>query len=183
MKEMSNLISIGRLNIKYTPHSEVGVGGEKELIFSVTLDQQYQQILPKLNNVFLIFTDHRVRYGKIDILKRIAENKAIIRIQDDDLHHEVSKERLVNLALDEMEMNSIDEDNIYYDPIGMKVIWNDEAVAVIKDFFFNGAHYVYEIEMKDSKLVMIPDVESFVKETNTEKNFIRVVDLDQFLEL
>jgi ribosomal 30S subunit maturation factor RimM len=124
-----------------------------------------------------------VRYGRIDILKVVCENKAAINIEDVDLLDELSTEESVNIALDEEEINSIDDDNIYYDPIGMKVIWNDEDVAVIKDFFFNGAHYVYEIELPDASLVMIPDVESFVIETNIEKRFIRVVDLDQFISI
>jgi len=179
--KISDLINIGRLKFSLK-------GGRP----FIKVKAEYQHLLPRLNNVFLIFKDHRVRYGKIDILKIIGENKAVINVDDDDLLDELSAEESVNIALDEDEINSVDEESIYYDPIGMKVIWNDEEVAVIKDFFHNGAHYVYEIVLCDQtpdttrekeRVVLIPDVESFVIETNVEERFIRVVNLDQFIAI
>jgi ribosomal 30S subunit maturation factor RimM len=129
-----------------------------------------------------------VRYGKIDVLKIVNDNTAVINIKDEDLREELLDIDSVKIALDEDDINLIDDDSIYYDPIGMKVIWNDKEVAVIKDFFYNGAHYVYEIVLLtiDSftgRVVLIPDVDAFVVETNVEERFIRVVDLDQFIDL
>ena len=184
LNEISDLVSIGKLKYvsdstrKKSEAEQIGRTG-----FHITLTSGFEHLLAKLNNVFLIFTDHRVRYGKIDILKVIGENKALVNLQDSDLKDELSKEKSVNIALDEDEINSIDDENMYFDPVGMKVLWNEQEVATIKDFFFNGAHDVYEIEMNDKSLILIPDVEAFVIETNTDERFIKVVDLDQFINL
>ena len=183
--EISDLISIGRLGFSF-----------KNKKYFVKLKAEYQHLLPRLNSVFLIFKDHRVRYGKIDILRIVNDNTAVIGIKDEDLLEELTGIESVRLALDEEDINLIDDESVYYDPVGMKVIWKDEEVGVIKDFFYNGAHYVYEIELLEnvvaipcgcpsSKLqsILIPDVDAFVIETNVEERFIRVVDLDQFIDL
>ena len=189
--EISDLISIGRVGFSF-----------KNKKYFVKIKAEYQHLLPRLNSVFLIFKDHRVRYGKIDITKIVNNNTAVINIKDDDLLEELIGVESVRLALDEEDINLIDDASIYYDPIGMKVIWKDEEVGVIKDFFYNGAHYVYEIEelsvdsfqlsvdsehvtAPSSKLqsILIPDVDAFVVETNVEERFIRVVELDQFIGL
>ena len=173
--EISDLIGIGKLRIRRN---------EEDIRFYVELTDEYQNLLPKLNKIFLIYKDHRVRYGKIHILQMLSEQKAEVDIVDDvDLRYELLKEKYVNLYLDEAEINELDDQNIYFDPLGMKVIWQEREVATIKDFFYNGAHDVYEIEMSDHRLVLIPDVESFVIETNIEERFIRVVNLDQFLDI
>lgn len=173
--EISDLINIGRLKFSHK--------NENKDRLLLNLKTEFQHILPKLENVFLIFKDHRVRYGKIDIIKILSDNKAVVSIKDTDILDELSLEDKIDISLDEDEINSLDDSNCYYDPVGMKVIWNTQVVAIIKDFFFNGAHYVYEIEMTDKQLFMIPDVEAFVVETNTQERFIRVVNLDQFMNL
>jgi len=175
--DISDLISIGRLGFSL-----------KNKKHFIKIKAEYKHLLPKLSNIFLIFKDHRVRYGKIDVLKIVNDNTAVINIKDDDLREEMLNVDSVRIALDEDDINLIDDDSIYYDPIGMRVIWNNEEVAVIKDFFYNGAHYVYEIECfaVDSltgRVVLIPDVEVFVVETNVEERYIRVVNLDQFIDL
>jgi len=147
----------------------------------LTLTSEFQHLLKKLNNVFLIYTDHRVRYGKIDILDVFSGNKAIVSIQDEDLHEELLKEKSVNIALDEEEINHIDDDTIYFDPVGMKVFWTEKEIGVIKDFFYNGAHYVYEIELTDNKTILVPDVDAFVEETNIEERFIKLIEFEQFI--
>jgi len=174
--EISDLISIGRLGFSF-----------KNKKYFVKLKAEYQHLLPRLNSVFLIFKDHRVRYGKIDILRIVNENTAVIGIKDEDLLEELTGIESVRLALDEEDINLIDDESVYYDPVGMKVIWKDEEVGVIKDFFYNGAHYVYEIELGAGSwelgAVLIPDVDAFVIETNVDERFIRIVDLDQFIGL
>ena len=193
--EISDLICIGNLGFSH-----------KNKKHYIKIKPDYLHLIPKLSNIFLIFKDHRVRYGKIDILKVVNDNTAVITINDEDLHEELKGVDAVKIALDEDDINQIDDESIYYDPVGMKVIWDGKEVGVIKDFFFNGAHYVYELDVAryvptkmdldvasriPTKLdvankpisVLIPDVDAFVIETNIEERYIRVVDLDQFIGL
>ncbi|MCL1827832.1 MAG: hypothetical protein FWG20_07360 [Candidatus Cloacimonetes bacterium] len=173
--EISDLKSIGKITCSKRDESK------QRFIF--TLKAAYQRFLPEIKDVFLIYTDHRVRYGKIDILHVINETKAEIDIEDDDLKDELLQARQVGVYLDKEGIEQLEnDDSVYFDPIGMAVIWNEQEVARIVDFFWNGAHDVYEIKMSDERVVLIPDVLSFVIETDVEKRYIRVVDLDQFLE-
>ena len=173
--EISDLTKIGK--IKCSKNDEL----EKKLYLHI--DEDYKSFLPKLKNIFLIYKDHRVRYGKIIDLKMIDDTKAVVNFDDDDVKAELEKEFQVTVMIDDEEFVQLDEENQYFNPIGMKVIWNEKEVATIKDFFYNGAHDVYEIEMDDKKIVLIPDVENFVTETNTVERYIKVINLDQFLEI
>jgi len=173
--EISDLICIGKLGFSKNSN-------DKSKII-IQLKAKYQNFLPRLVNIFLIYKDHRVRYGKIDILQIINETKAIIDLEDQDLKEELAADYQAGVYLDELELNDLDDNGIYFDPVGMKVIWNDLEVGEIKDFFYNGAHDVYEIQMSDKRMILIPDVDSFVKETNIDERFINVVDLDQFLDI
>ena len=175
--EISDLLYIGKLKNSQQSDKEKGKS------FRITVFSDYESLLGNLKNVFLIYTDHSVRYVEIDILRIISENQADVSILDDDIKSELLKEKQVGIYLDEDELNAISDDEIYYDPIGMDVYWNDEAVAIIKSFFYNGAHYVYELEMNDKRIILIPDVEAFVIETNTTDRYIKVIDLDLFLNI
>ena len=170
--EISDLKCIGKLRF------EKKVGDDKKIILKVKAD--YQKFLSRISDVFLIYKDHRVRYGKIDIIKAIKEGVALVDFEDLDLKEELEIEDSASVFIDEDMINQLDDENVYFDPVGMKVIWEGAEVAHIVNFFFNGAHDVYEIEMLDKRIVLIPDVESFVIETNLEERYIRVVDLDQF---
>jgi len=162
--EIDDLIQIGRLKINSKK------GG---LLFTPL--PEFKHLYSGLIDVFLIFKDYRVRYGKIDI----SANKTV-NICDDELFQELHGEEEVIIGIDNEELKKIESENEYFDPVGMKVIYDGAEVATIDNFFFNGAHDVYELLMNDGKIVLIPDVENFVVETNVEKRFIRVVDLDQF---
>jgi ribosomal 30S subunit maturation factor RimM len=171
--EVSDLINIGKLR------------HDRQRKPYIVIKKEYQHLLPKLRNTFLIFKDHRVRYVSVEILNTLGENKAYISINDSDVAKEASVEEFTFVSIDEDEINQLDDETTYYDPIGMKVSWNSKEVGEIIHFFNNGAHYVYEIQLYDydKQVVLIPDVDDFVIETNTEERFISVRDLDKFIYL
>jgi ribosomal 30S subunit maturation factor RimM len=175
--KISDLIHIGKLSSRISKMTD-----SRELILKV--DKEYSHLSEKLDNVFLLFTDHRVRYTKIDIeISEAGQKKAkhwVVCIEDEDIMEELITQKSVTVCLDDELLNMIDEQSEYFDPIGMSVIWDSEEVATIVGFFFNGAHDVYEIKMMDSRVVLIPDVSDFVTETNVTDRYIKVVKLDQF---
>jgi len=178
--EISDLIHIGKLDIRKERGSE-----QRTLFLKVA--EEFQYLLGHLGDVFLLFTDYRVRYAKIlftDLnTQKGKQTGRCVTFDDEDLLEELKSEKSVTICLDDDEIARIDDIVGYFDPTGMSVIWNSECVGTIKGFFYNGAHDVYELQMTDGKLVLIPDVEAFVIETNPEERFIRVKDLDQFLDL
>jgi ribosomal 30S subunit maturation factor RimM len=121
-----------------------------------------------------------VRYGKIKVENK-KQKKYQISISDKNLYEEVINSQNVVLAIENRELEKIEDLLGYFDPVGMKVIWNDIEVATIKGYFSNGAHDVYELQLENGKEILIPDVEAFVIETNIKKRYIKVVDLDQFI--
>lgn len=172
--EISDLVKIGSL--EFSKNNPSGI--------SIKVKTEFQNLLSKLNKVFLIFKDHRVRYVTVKCVETTDDKKSYIQFTDSEIEDEIKSVNTVYVSLDKDEIESLDDSGEYFDPVGMKVVWREKEVAIIKDFFFNGAHDVYEIQMFDSdKLVLIPDVEAFVTETNIDGNFIRVIDLDQFLEI
>lgn len=162
--EAGDLIHIGKLKMN-----------TKRSVLSYVPLAEYEHLSSELDNVFLIFKDYRVRYGKIDISEDMTA-----MIFDDDVLQELQCEESITVGLDQEGLEQIDHDSEYFDPIGMKVLWGDVQVATIDNYFYNGAHDVYELQMNDGRVVLIPDVETFVVETNIQERFIRVVDLDQF---
>ncbi|MCL2064494.1 MAG: hypothetical protein FWG98_08985 [Candidatus Cloacimonetes bacterium] len=179
--EVANLVTIGKIRFTAPHKNKIFVSINKVRI-ELILTSAYQHLLEKISKVYLIYTDHRVRYGKIDILKVINEKQAVINILDKDLKDEAINEKSIKIAIDEEEINKIDETAIYFDPIGMRVFWESKDIGQIKDFFYNGAHYVYEIKLEDARLVLVPDVDAFIEETNIENRFIKLKEFEQFLE-
>ncbi|MDD4154951.1 MAG: hypothetical protein PHY08_00065 [Candidatus Cloacimonetes bacterium] len=171
--EISDLIKIGSLEFSHN--------NPKKIILKPKTE--FQDFISNLKQVFLIFKDHRVRYVTVNIVEIIDEKQYYLEILDDDVIKEIKQEHSISLCLNEEDIINIDNSNQYFDPIGMKVVWNNQEVAIIENFFFNGAHDVYEIKMNDGKIVLIPDVEAFVTETNLKDCYIKVQDLDQFIDI
>jgi len=169
LDEIAKLTKIGKIDSK----------------LNLIIKSDFKHILPNLSYVYLLFTDHRVRYGKINFLKQINDIKAVFSIDNIDLLEEIEKEKSVLVALDDEILNMLEGEQLYYDPIGMEVIWNSTIIGVISDFYYNGAHDVYEISLnkEPSRNIYIPDVDRFVIETNPDERFIKVVDIDQFINL
>jgi len=179
--QTGDLIQIGYVNTRYLPDAQAKV-------IVLKLHEEFQHLATQLSDVFLLFTDHRVRYAKMiftsDDKKNTARHNGIeVSFDDTDLIDEIYDTKKVAVCLDEDELSRLSDDAEYFDPIGMNVIWNDEVVAHIKGFFFNGAHDVYEILLTNGSEILIPDVDEWVIQTNIPQRYIMVRDLDQFINL
>jgi hypothetical protein len=102
--EISDLIIIGSLDYNHKRRSNY-----------IRIESEFLHLLPKLKNIFLIFKDYRVRYGIIDIAEIISINTAKITFRDYELQEEFTGIKSVRVALDEEEINMIDENTIYYE--------------------------------------------------------------------
>jgi len=179
--QISDLIPIGQIQTRKSSDGQ-------QKVMLLKLQKEFQHLLTKLGDVFLLFTDHRVRYTKIIFTQNgqaiTSKNKDIeVSFDDEDTLEEILDTGKVQICLDDDEMSLLEDDDTYFDPVGMDVIWGEQSVATIKGFFFNGAHDVYEILLADGKEVLIPDVDEWVIETNIPQRYIKVRDLDQFINL
>ena len=87
----------------------------------------------------------------------------------------------IDVYADEEESRPIEEDSwLVSDLIGMDVrLYNDEdnhpnsSVCRVKNIISNPAHDILEIEI-ESEIRMLPFIDVFIKEINTEKGFISI---------
>jgi len=190
--QISDLIPIGQVQTRKSSDGQ-------QKVMLLKLQKEFQHLLTKIDDVFLLFTDHRVRYTKIIFTQNGQTRSKDIEVSfdDEDVIEEIlgsgqrsadSEKRTANsgrvqVCLDGDALSQIEDDDMYFDPVGMSVICDDEVVATIKGFFFNGAHDVYEILLADGREILFPDVDEWVTETNIPERYIKVRDLDQFINL
>ncbi len=101
-------------------------------------------------DVFLIFPDDRVFLVKIRESKTI-EGKTHLRFEEPEVPQEVSCVRDVRVMLSPDAVEA-DEDDL----TGWTVMVSDQAFGEVTGMFFNGAHWVLEVELPDGAEVLVP---------------------------
>ncbi len=147
----------------------------------IKLNPDFQKTQNQITNLFLIFTDHSVRYVTVKKI-RFIQNKLYLKVVEPETYFEIQGQNNILMAIDNDTLQYINDEE-YYDPIGMTVIFNDQELGKVTDWFNNGAHDVFVITDDKEKEILIPDVEEFIMEINTENNHLVVQNIQGFLEL
>jgi ribosomal 30S subunit maturation factor RimM len=142
--------------------------------------REYMSYFLEKKDIFLLFKDHRVRYVTID---RIREDKKIsILLQEKDVIEEVKHSTNVSLCLaseDIAYLRNRFEDNV----INFSVIFAGEEIGKVLDVNNFGAHDNYIIRLNTGKEVMVPDVERYVEDRNSERQELVLINIEELLEL
>ncbi len=170
--DIDDLVIIGKLGFNHK---------NKDWI-NFKLNDEFCEYIDEIDELFLIFKDHRVRYVKV---KRLAkrDNKLYFRLEDSDIYEELINQSDILIGLDPETIDKWEESEGYYDPLGMEVFYQDELIGKVIDWFNNGAQDVFVIELNNGKEIMIPEVEEFIDRIDTEKKWIYTKAIDDFLEL
>ena len=131
-----------------------------------------------LNEVFLIFKDHRVRFVDVEFS---GNNEDRIKITDLYLANEVVKAGGVKVALALDNINDLRVKNGLLPSGEMKIVFDGEEIGILIDIFDNNAHEILVVELKNGKEIMIPYVDYFVSESSNEKVIVK--NIKDFLEL
>lgn len=89
----------------------------------------------------------------------------------------------MNLYIGEKELQKMPEGRAYlHELTGLKVIDGSGAEAgVVADVLSMPAHEVYEVAMSDGRIVLIPAIEEFIEEIDTERRLMVVPRFEEFL--
>jgi 16S rRNA processing protein RimM len=138
------------------------------------------------------YSDYKERFEEIDriIVKnpkgekiyeienvRYQNNMVIAKLKgvNDRNGAEALKESEVYIT--EEDLRELPEDTFYIrDLIGCTVenFNNGEAIGTIKDVIQNSAQDIYQVELKNGKLALIPAVEQFVKSVDIEDKLVKI---------
>ncbi|MCF7911773.1 MAG: hypothetical protein K9M99_04545 [Candidatus Cloacimonetes bacterium] len=134
-----------------------------------------------IKDVFLVFTDHRVRYVTIE---DVRVNKFFwIKIKEDDVVQEVIDSRSVQYRIPESMVKNLRFKNDENFLNGMKVIADDQLLGVVTDSFYNGAHYTLIVTQDDEKEFMIPNVDRYILSIDKQKKIITAHNIQELTDL
>ena len=163
--EISDLIAIGKLG--KTVDSDGYIPFKPNKIFQSSFPQ----------NVFLLFTDHSVRFVKIED----NLNDRMLKIDDMEIARDAAKDGKVLIMLPQEDITMLlDEYNIL-NYIGMKVHFADSLIGKVKETFFNNAQDILVVELINGNEIMIPVVDYYVEQI--EGNAIYTKNIEGLMNL
>lgn len=165
--EFDDLIVIGKL----------GFGQIIKDWIPVRLNPDFQNSISHLTHLFVIFTDHRVRYATVKKAKLI-QGKWYIKFIEPEILLEMKDQINMQIAIDTNELSVIDDED-YYEPVGMQVIYGTELVGEVIDWFSNNAQDIFVVKETEGNELMIPDVDYYIEKTDIENQKIYVKNLEQ----
>ncbi|RLC52654.1 MAG: hypothetical protein DRI23_02255 [Candidatus Cloacimonadota bacterium] len=132
-----------------------------------------------LKNIFLLFTDNRVRY--VEVIDLETDNGIKIRIDDDEIAMDVVEDGNVQVMLAKEDIKQLQQENDVIDLVGIPVVFEGNEIGFVTESFFNGAHEVISFENENGKEIMIPLVEAYV--IGIDENGLNLKGIEGFLEL
>jgi len=132
-----------------------------------------------LKDVFLLFTDDRVRY--VTITEIDTKTSIKLRIDAEDILADAVQDGNVVVMLPQEELDQMLNELEGEDFSGMQVFFQDRLLGIVTESFFNGAQDFITIESDEGKEILIPMVDSYVEEIDEEKIFLK--NIEDFLEL
>jgi ribosomal 30S subunit maturation factor RimM len=162
---INDLVAIGKL----------GKSVDKKGFIPFKEFYNFQQF--NLQDVFLLFTDNRVRYVSIvDI-----DDRNNIKLDDDEIMQEAALDGNVSVMLAPEDFQKILQDNEIVVYVGKQIFSQKKHIGKVVESFHNGAQEVLEIETPDGGLFMVPLVEKYLEKMEEDKIFLK--DIEGFLEL
>ena len=134
-----------------------------------------------INDVFLVFTDHRVRYVTIE---DIRQNKFFwIKIKESDVIDEVIASQSVQYCLPKslIENSQYQNDDDYL--TGMEVVVDNNIIGIVTESFYNGAHNILVVNTSDQKEIMIPVVDQYVISIDKTRHIITTKNVKELIDL
>lgn len=132
-----------------------------------------------LEDIFLLFTDNRVRY--VTVTEIDSKTSIKLKIDAEDILADAAQDGNVTVMLPQEDIDQMTNELSGEDLSGMKVFFQDRLMGIVVESFFNGAQEVITIESKDGKEIMVPLVDAYVVEINEEKIVLK--NIEGFLEL
>ncbi|HOE90680.1 MAG TPA: ribosome maturation factor RimM [Candidatus Cloacimonadota bacterium] len=169
--ELNDLTIIGKL----------GFGDIIKGWIPIRLNPDFLDYFERISHLFVIFTDHRVRYVTVKNAK-IIKGKHYLKLVEPEIMLEIEKQTNLQAAIDQEIITELTSDE-YYDPIGMKVMNNNMLFGEIIDWFSNNAQDVFVLKDNSDNELLIPDVDVYVQDIDYENRIIYTKNIEQLLNL
>jgi len=167
--QISDLIPIGKL----------GNSIDKNGFISFKKNRNFQPFYLDLKDLFLVFTDHRVRYVTID--KVLEGNKLKIRFDETEVTKEAAKAGKVQVMLSNTDVEEVIAQLDSESDIDKFVIFKNHKIGKVVDIFETLAHEIHIVKLSDGKEIMIPDVEFYISKKDKQNVFVK--NIEGLLEL
>ncbi len=161
---MDNLLEIGKI---VNTH---GLRGEVKIVPWTDSPEDFEdisEVFVKIKSEYKPLTVQSVRYQKNNLIVKFKEIS--------DIDEAIGYKTAVVYA-DRDELGELD-DGVYYivDLIGLDVIEDTgEKIGVISDVFNTGANDIYEVKREGKRNLLLPVIDSVVKEVDIEGGFVTV---------
>ena len=161
---MDNLLEIGKI---VNTH---GLKGEVKIVPWTDSPEDFEgisEVFVKIKSEYKPLTVKSVRYQKNNLIVKFNE------ISDID---EALVYKTAVVYADRDELGEL-EDGVYYivDLIGLEVIEDTgDKIGVISDVFNTGANDIYEVKRDGKRNLLLPVIDSVVKEVNIEGGYVTV---------
>jgi 16S rRNA processing protein RimM len=149
-----------------------GIKGEVRVISQT----DFADVKKKKGNVLYLFQEKKEPVELVIKSHRKHKNFDILSFEDHPNINDVEKYRDGILKIKGEELHDLDEHEFYYhEIIGLKVVTVDgEDIGKIKEILSPGANDVWVVQRQGKKDVLIPYIESVVKEINLETGLVTI---------
>lgn len=144
--DLSGLTGIGRLG-----------GKDERGFFQVLVRPRHRQTLLDAEDVYLIFDSDRVFFVTISE-KEISDRKISVRFAEDGIAEERKLHRETIIAIEAEADDQEDPETL----LGYSVLFQDQELGRVVDYFHNNAQYVLVIETLAGAELLVPWVDHYV---------------------
>ena len=134
-----------------------------------------------IKDIFLVFTDHRVRYVTIEDIRQ--DKFFWIKIKESDVIEEVIACKSVQYCLPKSLVKSSQYQNDDDFLTGMTVMVDNLTIGQVVESFYNGAHNTLVVNTTDQKEIMIPIVDRYIISIDKSNHLIMAKNVKELLEL
>ncbi|WP_312355397.1 ribosome maturation factor RimM [Aminipila sp.] len=142
------------------------------------------------------YSDYKERFEELDYIyaeenkikiENVRYMKEMIILKLEGINDRNSAEALKgkDVYIGEDQLRALPEDTYYIrDLIGLEIKDQDnQKIGVLKDVIQNSAQDLYEIELENKKITLLPAVEEFILDINVQEKFIKVKLIEGLLDL
>lgn len=142
------------------------------------------------------YSDYKERFEELDYIyaeenkikiENVRYMKEMIILKLEGINDRNSAETLKgkDVYIGEDQLRALPEDTYYIrDLIGLEIKDQDnQKIGVLKDVIQNSAQDLYEIELENKKITLLPAVEEFILDINVQEKFIKVKLIEGLLDL
>lgn len=127
--------------------------------FKAMIKPGFRRRFDHLDEVYLIFEEHRVFYVSISD-KKESGRESWLRFAEDGVAQERKLHKEAYIAIDAEETETDDDTD---DLLGCDVVWQDNILGCVVDVFHNTAQEVLVVNTTPDVEIMIPFVEYYVQ--------------------